>query len=129
MGLDMYLYAEKYKSDFIGGCEYPTELGKFACALEHRSPKSVNAKYKIGYWRKDWDVHEAIMANAGTKTENTADLTIDDMTAIVDALEALKADAEREERERELDYSIALFKDAIRLAGTERYDITYYASW
>ena len=129
MGLDMYLYAEKYKSDCMGGCKYPKELGKFACALENRSFKSVESKYKIGEWHKEWGIHNAIMANAESKTENTADLSINDMTAIVDALEALRADAKSEERERELDYSIALFKDAIRLAETERYDITYYASW
>lgn len=131
MGLDMYLYAEKYNSECMGLCEYPKELAKVARSLFSRSPRSVNAKYKIGYWRKEWGIHEVIMANASDKTENTADLTKDDMALIIDTLEGLKFNAKykSEEAQNELDYSIALFREALRLAREEGYDITYYASW
>lgn len=127
MGLDMYLYAEKYTSDYNGGCAYPTELNAFS--LAGRSCKSVTSKYKIGYWRKDWEVHEIIMRNADTDSDNTAELGVDEMKKICVELMRIIDKTENTERLEELDYSLSLFQEAIALAKNKDYDISYYASW
>ena len=60
MGLDMYLYLEKYQSKFHTDDTtgfYPPELRDIQAKQEARNFLSKMTKYQVGYWRKANHIH------------------------------------------------------------------------
>lgn len=62
MGLDMYLYAEKYESKYRNKTlSYPKELEELSRSINTYSIASKTTTYKIGYWRKFNALHNYII--------------------------------------------------------------------
>lgn len=62
MGLDMYLYAEKYESKYRNKTlSYPKELEELSKLINTYSVASKTTTYKIGCWRKFNALHNYII--------------------------------------------------------------------
>lgn len=62
MGLDMYLYAEKYESKYKDKTlSYPKELEELLKKINKYHIASKTTTYKIGYWRKFNALHNYII--------------------------------------------------------------------
>lgn len=93
MGLDMYLYLKKYESmsPFRATMSemkgfYPKELEGFADKQLERNFLSKETSFQIGYWCKEWHIHNMIdvIANEGKNDSNELMLDRDAMAKIVE---------------------------------------------
>ena len=97
MGLDMYLYAEKYTSQYtkgVGTLDYPEKLKVLSDGIEKRNFKSIIAKYKIGYWRKFNALHGFIIKNYAKGEDDGHDVWLSEraVNEILDVCEKVLAD-------------------------------------
>lgn len=95
MGLDMYLYAEKYGSKFRGtGIEYPDDLKVLADDIDKRNFMSKTTRYQIGYWRKFNALHGYIIDkfNNGEDDGNDVYLSEKAIDELLDVCEQVLAD-------------------------------------
>lgn len=74
MGLDMYLYLEKYESKSKWGSirqneemHYPQELKEFEEEIYEHNFMSVHSRYQIGYWRKANEIFKLIVDTCYSK--------------------------------------------------------------
>lgn len=142
MGLDMYLFAEKYESEFtrspldMGKPLYPEALKEVEKSLKERHTiMAKTTRYKIGYWRKAWDLHYLFIENVIYDEGAYADVDekalknmIEEISQVVTANQRDNGTALTDEERDELNYTLETFKIALRLIE-QGYDITYYASW
>lgn len=66
MGLDMYLEAETYISDYFSKNQLASEVVKLIGIeqyLDDKSSPSLNVRFKIGYWRKANAIHKWFVDN------------------------------------------------------------------
>jgi len=145
MGLDMYLYLRRsdYSSTCRGECPYPDELAKFSEDISNRNFRSIEAvtDYQIGYWRKSWDIHNAITSCVYDYQQGKMEIDYSEAQKIVDAMDdRLKKgfpDTEQGKAEKEdVKYTKRLFQEAIRFLdahpygfGKPEWSIVYYSSW
>lgn len=62
MGLDMYLYLNKYESQFDNKkLTYPRELATLKGKIKERNFLSKETSYQVGYWRKFNALHSYIV--------------------------------------------------------------------
>lgn len=153
MGLDMYLFVEKYESKGEWNSKtypkgfYPEELDCLAKTNWKRNFLSVHTKYQVGYWRKFYPLHHWFVKYSRQPDccqeifigeENLRDLlkklrkvkTADELLEVLDPQEKIEnGDWEKYYLEC-LDYTIKLFEKVLKVANeTNKYDIIYQASW
>lgn len=153
MGLDMYLFVEKYESKGEWNSKtypkgfYPEELDCLAKTNWKRNFLSVHTKYQVGYWRKFYPLHHWFVEYSRQPDccqeifigeENLRDLlkklrkvkTADELLEVLDPQEKIEnGDWEKYYLEC-LDYTIKLFEKVLKVANeTNKYDIIYQASW
>lgn len=105
MGLDMYLYANKYDAKHTYGWEdekrertaksfYPRALQKLALMHSKENFLSKETFYQIGYWRKFNALHSFIVDNYSTNGEDDCRkiyLSLENLQEILDTLKKVKA--------------------------------------
>jgi len=142
MGLDMFLFAEKYESEFtrspldMGKPLYPEALKEAEKSLkEHHTFMAKTTRYKIGYWRNVRDLHYLFIENVIYDEGAYADVDekalknmVDEISHVLTANRRYDGTALTDEEHDELAYTLETFKIALRLIE-QGYDITYYASW
>ncbi len=78
MGLDMYLYLERYDSVIYhepnsaekAKALYPPELGKLAERNLNHNFLSRLTKYQVAYWRRAYAIHQWFADNCGNGDDN-----------------------------------------------------------
>lgn len=102
MGLDMYLYLEKYEScgtwhkDYeekaVGF--YPAELKKFGEDISKINFMSKQCQYQVGYWRKANAIHNWIISHCAHGDDNCRMVCIcqDDAFALLNDCKAVYRD-------------------------------------
>lgn len=104
MGLDMYLYANKYdskttynydeeKKDKVSKTFYPRALNKLARKHADNNFLSRETFYQIGYWRKFNALHGFIVEHYADGEDNCRKIYLskDDIKEILDTLKEVKA--------------------------------------
>ena len=92
MGLDMYLYLEKYESEYEVEYEereklrnkimerlYPDEMLPLMKSMEAKRQITLTriARYEVGYWRKANAIHNWIIQNCASGTDDCKPIYID----------------------------------------------------
>ena len=148
MGLDMYLYAKRYRSTLRKeDIEYPEELKDFEVGY-----RSVYEEYKIGYWRKFNALHNFIVEKCADGVDDCRETYIPEeiIKEIVKNCEEILENNSKEKAEelmptksgfffgsldydeyyfQDLEYTYNLFKKILDDGLTGEYDIMYNASW
>lgn len=143
MGLDMYLYLRKedYKGSRVMP-DYPKELGWFRDSIERKNGwSSITTKidYLVGYWRKEWDLHNFIVANCCGEDEGFQDTTLS-LEALPKLLSYCQSQLQTMndeplndyglEKIKGYKYTIELLQQVIKfLEENEDYEAVYHASW
>lgn len=142
MGLDMYLYAEKYESKHlwcIENLENRREQVKGFCPedleelMEYETRRGFihkTTRYAIGYWRKFNILHDIISGNVSEDVLSCGVyLYHDDIENIIDELKLkLSFDIYDDYDIDNINYTIELFEKCLKLID-KGYDIVYRASW
>lgn len=154
MGLDMYFTAKKWEgcSRYDGNkkLEYDPELSWFDAYILDRSFKSVETKYKIGYFRKFNALHKYIVDNFADGIDDCKPVWLGE-DYCKQILEVLKSVTKENAAEvlptgsgcffgsieyddwyfEDVKDAIELFEKIVALLSTEhcRWDIFYEASW
>lgn len=104
MGLDMYLYLQKYETcSKWNGTEnyekkfksfYPKELTEFKVDIDKRNFLSKETKYQVGYWRKANAIHEWFVRNCGDDIDECQEIYIghDDLENLLNTCELVLKD-------------------------------------
>ena len=152
MGLDMYLFVEKYESKFKkdkNPCElYPQELRSLAKKHLEVNFLSVHSKYQIGYWRKFYPLHHWFVNYSHEEDycqeiiiyrENLQELlkhlkqvkSVKDLFNVLDPNATTHIENDWESYYLEcLQYTIKLFERVLRFINKhDDYEIIYKASW
>lgn len=93
MGLDMYLYIEKYESEYeveefeereklrdkIMERLYPEEMLPLIRSMDAKRRTTLNriARYEVGYWRKANAIHNWIIQNCADGTDDCRPIYVD----------------------------------------------------
>lgn len=147
MGLDMYLYAKRYRGLRDEEIEYPQELEDFKVNY-----KSVYEEFKIGYWRKFNALHSWIVEKCADGVDDCREIYIPEeiIKEIVKNCEEILENNSKGKAEelmptksgfffgsldydeyyfQDLEYTYNLFKKILDDGLTGEYDIIYNASW
>lgn len=152
MGLDMYLFVEKYESKGNRNSEtypkgfYPKELDCLAKKHWKDNFLSIHSKYQIGYWRKFYPLHHWFVKYSHEE-DNCQEIYVG-VEALKDLLKRLKKVNNTKELIEILDpkdivdngwgdyylecldYTIKLFERVLRFVkNNNNYRIIYQASW
>lgn len=77
MGLDMYLYLNKYESQFDNKkLTYPRELATLKEKIRKRNFLSKETSYQVGYWRKFNALHSYIVNKLADGEDKCQDIYI-----------------------------------------------------
>lgn len=157
MGLDMYLYAQKYESCLKRDEDYknkkvnfyPKELKEIAEKQDKRNFLSKTVQYQIGYWRKANAVHRFFVEKCANGEDDCRDIyvTLDHLKELYNLVKQVlnnKDSAEEllptqdgfffgstdydEEYYKKLESTLEIVEDAIKVAE-QGYEIVYHASW
>jgi hypothetical protein len=170
MGLDQYLYLEKYESECNWRkkekCSYPKDLKDLGDKILARNFKSKTTRYQVGYWRKfnalqgwferEYDVDS--VARGVYVSMETLEKLLSICKIILKDLEGkpILTDENGEEYydcpvaleflppttgffygsqlidewyKKDLEYTVELFEDVLKIVKEKNYGIYYDASW
>lgn len=149
MGLDMYLYLEKYESvscyskNFSEKVKnfYPKELKELQEGIQERNYLSKTTKYQVGYWRKANAIHKWFVDNCAGGEDNCKPVYVDieKLKMLLDICKAVSKDHNKAEKLlptqdgfffgglkyddwyfEDLDYTIKLFEKVIAFIKEEK---------
>lgn len=158
MGLDMYLYLEKYES--VGRWDddaeqkkkgfYPKELEDLEKVNWKRNFLSRQTSYQVGYWRKANAIHNWIVEHCadGVDDQRQIYLTAERVKELLQACKEVLADHSKAEEllpttdgfffgstdydewyYEDLRYTVHLLERVIELIYKDPWDVKYEASW
>lgn len=110
MGLDMYLRGKKRVNGVVVEGEEVTQV-----------------EIEVGYWRKDWDLHELIGDVIGVEIENCKDYGICE-DELVDLIDLIRGGAITEYDEEAKERTTAQLNRALELAR-KGWSIEYHGWW
>lgn len=159
MGLDMYLYLEKYES--VGRWDddadqkmkgfYPKELEGFAEENSKRNFLSKQTSYQVGYWRKENAIHNWIVEHCagGVDDQRKTYLTAEQAKELLQACKEVLTDNSKAKELlpttdgfffgstdydewyfEGLEYTVHLLEEVIKFIDKDpNWDIIYEADW
>ena len=109
MGLDQYLYLEKYESECEWKqtkCEYPNELKELGEKIYKRDFKIKLTKYLVGYWRKFYALQDYIEKKSSEEaTARGCYLELEDIEELLENLKIITKEMNENKIDDELYYS------------------------
>lgn len=158
MGLDMYVYLEKYKSygkwkdDFESKKDtfYPEELKELAENIQEQNFMSKTTRYQVGYWRKANAIHNWFVNKCAGGEDNCQDIYVleEELKELKEICEVVLKDHSKakallpttsgfffgsqeydEDYFKDLEYTINLINKILKVSENHNYNIVYQASW
>lgn len=150
MGLDMYLYLEKYESKFEDDEDfYPSEFAKLRKDIVKRNFLSKVTTYQVGYWRQARAIHKWFVSQTDDRFENDGKIYVS-IAKLEDLLNRCNKILKNHRMAKELlplyykgyggleydehyfyelQYTKKLLEEVIEIAKKGDYEICYGADW
>lgn len=150
MGLDMYLYLEKYESKFEDDEDfYPSEFAKLRKDVAKRNFLSKVTSYQVGYWRQARAIHKWFVSQTDVVLFNGDKIyiSIEQLEDLLDRCNKILSNHDMakellplyvpahggvefdEHYFYELQYTKELLEEVIEIAKKGDYEICYGADW